>query len=201
MIAVHQLLKIRGRFSVKIVKFLREYFKSPRIVGAVAPSSKRLAEKMISDIDFENAKCIVEYGPGTGVFTDKLVEGKRKDTILLLLEFNKEFCKQLEERYKGYDKIILKNDSAENVDKYLKENNINEVDYVVSGLPFASLPKNVSNKILRKTKSILKKDGLFITFQYTILKKEFIAGFFKKIDLERVVLNVPPAYVLKCQNS
>ncbi|MFL0166271.1 class I SAM-dependent methyltransferase [Candidatus Clostridium helianthi] len=186
---------------MKIVKFLREYFKSPRIVGAVAPSSKRLAEKMISDIDFENAKCIVEYGPGTGVFTDKLVEGKRKDTILLLLEFNKEFCKQLEERYKGYDKIILKNDSAENVDKYLKEHNINEVDYVVSGLPFASLPKNASNKILRKTRSILKKDGVFITFQYTLLKKEFIAGFFKKIDLERVVLNLPPAYVLKCQNS
>lgn len=186
---------------MKMIKFLIEYFKSPRTVGAVAPSSEKLAEKMVKDIDFENAKCIVEYGPGTGVFTDKLIEGKNHDTILLLLEYNKEFCTQLEKRYKGHDSIILINDSAENVDKHLKEYNINEVDYVVSGLPFASLPKNVSNKILRKTKSILKKDGLFITFQYTLLKKEFIAGFFKKIDLERVVLNVPPAYVLKCQNS
>lgn len=186
---------------MRIVKFLIEYFKSPRTVGAVAPSSERLAEKMVKDIDFENAKCIVEYGPGTGVITDKLVEGKRRDTMLLLLEYNKEFCKQLEERYNGYDNIILINDSAENIDKYLQHYNINKVDYVVSGLPFASLPKNVSNKILRKTRSILKKDGMFITFQYTLLKKEFIAGYFKKIDLERVVLNVPPAYVLKCQNS
>ncbi len=186
---------------MKIVKFLIEYFKSPRTVGAVAPSSERLAGKMVKDIDFENAKCIVEYGPGTGVFTDKLVEGKKRDTLLLLLEYNKEFCKQLEDRYNGYDNIILINDSAENVDKYLKEYNINKADYVVSGLPFASLPKSVSNKILRKTKSILKKDGLFITFQYTLLKKEFIAGYFRKIDLERVVFNVPPAYVLKCQNS
>lgn len=185
---------------MKIVKFLIEYFKSPRTVGAVAPSSQKLADKMVRDIDFEKAKCIIEYGPGTGVFTDKLVEGKNKDTILLLLEYNKEFCKQLEERYVGYDNIILINDSAENVDKYLKEYNINKVDYVVSGLPFASLPKNISNKILRKTKSILKKDGLFITFQYTLLKKEFIAGYFRKIDLERVVFNVPPAYVLKCKN-
>lgn len=185
---------------MKIVKFLIEYFKSPRTVGAVAPSSQKLADKMVNDIDFEKAKCIIEYGPGTGVFTDKLVEGKNKDTILLLLEYNKEFCKQLEERYVGYDNIILINDSAENVDKYLKEYNINKVDYVVSGLPFASLPKNISNKILRKTKSILKKDGLFITFQYTLLKKEFIAGYFRKIDLERVVFNVPPAYVLKCKN-
>lgn len=185
---------------MKIVKFLIEYFKSPRTVGAVAPSSKRLADKMVKIIDFKNANCIVEYGPGTGVFTDKLVEEKKKDTILMLLEYNKEFCKQLEERYNGYDNIILINDSAENVDKYLKEYNISKVDYVISGLPFASLPKNVSNKILRKTKSILKKDGIFTTFQYTLLKKEFIAGYFKKIELERVVFNIPPAYVLKCQN-
>lgn len=186
---------------MKIVKFLIEYFKSPRTVGAIAPSSERLAEKMVSDIDFKNAKCIVEYGPGTGVFTDKLVEKKKQDTILLLLEYNKEFCTQLEKRYNEYDNIILINDSAENIDKYLGEYNINKVDYVVSGLPFASLPKNVSNNILRKTKNILKKNGLFITFQYTLLKKEFIAGFFKKIDLERVVFNVPPAYVFKCQSS
>lgn len=186
---------------MKIIKFLIEYFKSPRTVGAVAPSSQRLSEKMIKNIDFENVNCIVEYGPGTGVFTNKLAESKKKDTILLLLECNKEFCKQLEKRYNGYDNIILINDSAENIDKYLKKYNIKKVDCVVSGLPFASLPKNVSNKILRKTRSILKKDGLFITFQYTLLKKEFIAGYFKEIYLERVVLNAPPAYVLKCINS
>lgn len=183
------------------MKFLIEYFKSPRTVGAIAPSSERLAEKMVKDIDFENSECIVEYGPGTGVFTDKLVKGKREDTILILLEYNEEFCKQLEEMYNGYDNIIIINDSAENVDKYLVKYNIKKVDYVVSGLPFASLPKEVSNKILNKTKSILKKDGLFITFQYTLMKKEFIAGYFKEMNIDRVVINVPPAYVLKCYNS
>lgn len=186
---------------MRIITFLKEYFKAPRTVGAVAPSSERLAEKMVSDIDFQNAKCIVEYGPGTGVFTDKLVKRKRQDTLLLLLECNKEFCRQLEERYKGYNNIILINDSAENVDKYLADYNIKKVDYVVSGLPFASLPKNVSIKILKNTRSILKKDGQFITFQYTLLQKEFIGGHFKEIAMERVVLNVPPAYVLRCQNS
>lgn len=186
---------------MKLIKFLVEYLKSPRTVGAVAPSSERLAVKMVSNLDFKNAKCIVEYGPGTGVFTDKLVERKKQDTLLILLEYNKEFCKQLEKRYNGNDNIIIINDSAENADIYLQKYNIKNVDYVVSGLPFASLPKSVSNKILKKTKNILKKDGLFVTFQYTLLKKEFIAGYFKEIELERVVLNVPPAYVLKCKNS
>ncbi|WDV46200.1 rRNA adenine N-6-methyltransferase family protein [Clostridiaceae bacterium M8S5] len=186
---------------MKIKKFLIEYLKSPRTVGAVAPSSERLAEAMVRDIDFINANCIVEYGPGTGVFTDKLVERKKQDTILLLMEYNKEFCKQLEVRYNGYNNVILINDSAENADKYIKEYNINKVDYIVSGLPFASLSKNVSLKILRKTKDILKRDGKFITFQYTLFKKRLIAGYFKKIALDRVMLNVPPAYVLKCGNS
>lgn len=182
-------------------KFLIEYLKSPRTIGAVAPSSKKLAEKMSRDIDFERAKCIVEYGPGTGVFTEKLMKKLKKHTILLLIEYNEDFCKQLEEKYGEHGNVIIVNDSAENVDKYLEKYNIDEVDYVVSGLPFASLPKNVSSKILETTKEILKKNGLFITFQYTLLKKGYIASYFENIRLDRVVLNIPPAYVLKCQNT
>ena len=105
-----------------------EYVKSPKTVGAVAASSKKLAMKMVKDIDFRNVKCIIEYGPGTGVFTDKLVERKKEDTLLILFECNKEFCKQLEERYSGNDNIIILNDSAENVDTYLKKYNLKKVD-------------------------------------------------------------------------
>lgn len=181
-------------------KFLIEYLKSPRTVGAVAPSSKKLAEKMAGDIDFETARCIVEYGPGTGVFTETLMKKIRKHTSLLLIEYNEEFCKQLEERYSDYSNVIVINDSAENIDKHLKKYGVKEVDYVVSGLPFASLPKSMSNKILKKTKEILRHNGMFITFQYTLLKKGYIGSYFKDISLERVILNLPPAYVLKCQN-
>lgn len=185
---------------MNIIKFLAEYIRSPRTIGAVAPSSNGLALKMVNDINFKNAKCIVEYGPGTGVFTDKLLERKNQDTILILLEYNEEFCKQLKDRYNGNNNVIVINDSAENVSMYLEKYNIEKVDYVVSGLPFASLPKDISSKILHTTKNILKKDGLFITFQYTLLKKDSIAGYFKKIDLDKVLFNIPPAYVLKCKN-
>lgn len=182
-------------------KFLIEYFKSPRTVGAVAPSSVKLAEKMADDIDFEKAKCIVEYGPGTGVFTDRLIRKIKRNTMLMLVEYNEEFCKQLEEKYSDYSNVVIINDSAENIDMHLKRYNIDEVDCVVSGLPFASLPKSMSTKILGKTKNILKKNGMFITFQYTLLKKSYIGSYFEDISCERVILNVPPAYVLKCQNT
>lgn len=121
--------------------------------------------------------------------------------MLILVEINKEFCRELEKKYSGNDRILIVHDSAENLDHYLQDLHINEVDYVVSGLPFASLPRGISSQILRKTRSILKKDGLFIAFQYTLLKKEYIAGYFEEIRSERVICNMPPAYVLKCQNS
>lgn len=184
---------------MKNIHFLLQYVKTPRRIGAVAPSSMWLAEKMVSDIDFENAKCIVEYGPGTGVFTDKLLEKRKPDTTLFLLEANKEFCARLREKYAETHNIIIVYGSAEHVDSYLKKHGISRVDYVVSGLPFASLPKNVSESILRKTRKIVGKEGLFITFQYTLLKKAFLSKYFGKIKQERVLRNIPPAYVLKCR--
>lgn len=195
--------KMKGRgvmcAMIKKTNFLKQYFKAPRTIGAVAPSSKWLAEKMVGDIDFENANCIVEYGPGTGVFTEKLLEKKKPDTILFLLETNKEFCTQLRKKYESNHSVIIVYGSAEHVDSYLKKYGIKKVDYIVSGLPFTSLPKDVSEEILLKTRNLLGKDGMFITFQYTLLKKALFDRFFEKIEHERVYLNIPPAYVLKCQ--
>ena len=90
------------------------------------------------------------------------------------------------------------NDGAENIKMYLEIYEINKVDYVVSGLPFASLPKMISHMILDNTKNILKPDGKFITFQYSLVKKEFMRTYFQSISTKRVMINFPPAYVLKC---
>lgn len=186
---------------MKWVNFLLEYVKSPRTVGAIAPSSKELAKKMVQDIDFSNADCIIEYGPGTGVFTEQIVKNKRKGTLLILFEYSKGFASELTQKYGNYDNILIINDSAENIDKHLKKYNIEKVDYIVSGLPFASLPKDSSNKILRLTRELLKREGLFITFQYTLLKKEYISSYFKHVKHEKVLYNLPPAYVLWCRND
>ncbi|MGE7021269.1 rRNA adenine N-6-methyltransferase family protein [Solibacillus cecembensis] len=185
---------------MKSFRFIFQYLLNPRKTGAVLPSSTYLAEKMVQSIDFQNAKYIVELGPGTGVFTDQIMKNKMQHTVVLLIESNKEFCTLLKEKYKNEKNLILINDTAEDIDKYSKEFNIPYVDYVVSGLPFASLPKNVSNVILNKTKKLLRKDGVFITFQYTLLKKDFIHHYFKHIYLTREYRNMPPAFVFCCSN-
>jgi Phospholipid N-methyltransferase len=181
-------------------KFIKQYIKNPKIVGAVAPSSEKLADKMLEDIDFSNVACIVEYGPGTGVFTKKILNKKKGSTIFIAIEYNTEFYKILKEKFKDQKNFILINDSAENLKKYLDKYNISNVDYIVSGLPFASLPDGMSKRILSFTKEILKGRGEFITFQYTLFKMKLFKIYFGKIKSKKVLLNLPPAYVLKCKS-
>lgn len=181
--------------------FLLEYIKNPRKVGAIASSSKYLAYEMINSIDFEKAECIVEYGPGTGAFTEKILSRAKDTTTIILIEINNEFYNILKKLYGHKRNVIILNDSAENIGDILKRHSIKKVDYIVSGLPFASLPEAMSNTILNRTSEVIGEYGQFITFQYTLLKKKYIGNFFKEIKHKKVFRNIPPAYVLKCNGG
>jgi phosphatidylethanolamine/phosphatidyl-N-methylethanolamine N-methyltransferase len=78
--------------------FMYQYFHQPRTVGALLPSSTHLAKKMVKGIDFEHADCIVEYGPGTGVFTRELIRRRSARTTLLLIEYNRHFYEKVKEQ-------------------------------------------------------------------------------------------------------
>ncbi|WP_318614537.1 class I SAM-dependent methyltransferase [Sporosarcina sp. YIM B06819] len=184
-----------------MLKFLKEYIKHPRNTGAIAASTSQLAKGMVNGIDFGKANCIVEIGPGTGAFTKEIVKRKQPGTLLLLIEINEVFSAVLQERYKHDPSIQVINGSAEHIESYLKSSNIGEIDYCVSGLPFASLPAKVSANILKNVMELLKPGGQFITFQYSLVKLTFIKEYFSQIDVEKVWFNLPPAYVLSCGNK
>jgi len=183
-----------GKFS-----FAKEYLLKPRSVGAVLPSSNHLAERMVQSIDFSKARCIVEYGAGTGVFTKKILQLKKPETVLIVFENNEHFYKPLQEEYSNQPNVYITNDSAVDIGAHLQKHGLAQADYVVSGLPFASLPHDVSEGILTQTKKHLHETGCFITFQYTLLKMDFFARFFDEIRTQKEWCNVPPAYVLACK--
>jgi phospholipid N-methyltransferase len=177
---------------MNVFYFLNEYIKHPRTVGALMSSSRQLAKHMIAPINFEQAKCIIEYGPGTGVFTEQLIQ------VLLIIENNKQFFHTLKSKYGAMKNIHIIHGSAEYADKYVQQYKITKVDYIVSGLPFTSLPLATSEKILQVTREVLGSDGKFISFQYTRLKQQFFQSFFVNIDVEKVLWNIPPAFVFTC---
>lgn len=181
--------------------FSKEFIKNPRIVGAISPSGKYLAKEMINSVDFTKAKVIIEYGPGTGVFTEKILSRIKKDTKVFLIEINNDFYKNLKKEYGHKENVTIINDSAENIEEVLKNHNIKQVDYILSGLPFASLPKEVSNKILNTTSKIIKNKGCFITFQYSLTKLNMLRRYFESINYKKEIRNLPPAYVIRCNGG
>ena len=71
----------------------------------------------------------------------------------------------------------------------------------MSGLPFTSLPGEVSRTILAKTANILKGKGGFITFQYSLFKLNFFKEYFCDIKYKKEIRNFPPAYILNCRGE
>ncbi|AIK36087.1 MULTISPECIES: class I SAM-dependent methyltransferase [Bacillus] len=184
---------------MQLITFLTEFVKHPKNTGAIAPSSNILAKKMVGAINFEEAKYILELGPGTGSFTREIIKRKKEHTIFILIEINEVFFKKLQKQFKDDPNVLVIHGSAENIKKYIKELQIEKVDYVLSGLPFTSLPTEVSSRILSSVMESLSEDGEFITFQYSLARKAFIQTFFQEISLKKVWLNLPPAHVLSCR--
>ncbi|MGG3942986.1 rRNA adenine N-6-methyltransferase family protein [Peribacillus psychrosaccharolyticus] len=179
--------------------FIYQYIVNPKTVGAILPSSRYLCNKMINEINFKDAKYIVEYGPGTGVITERILALRNQSTIVVLIENNRKFYYLLKKKFWNKKNFIVIHGSAEHVQHYLTEYKIPHADYIISGLPFAILPQNVSNKILSSTLNVLKTGGEFVTFQYTKGKIPLLKKYFSIITLKREYRNIPPAYILRCE--
>ncbi len=183
------------------MSFLIQYLLHPRSVGAVKPSSKHLAQKMVEDVDFHTAKCIVEIGAGTGAFTEKVVKKKRPSTKYLIFEINDVFYKSLKKKYGKCPNVRIIHDTAGNMGRYLDKYGMKKADCILSGLPFASLPERTSRQILKECRKCLSSGGAFITFQYTKWKIPLFRKYFPSISWKKEYRNVPPAYVLSCRKN
>ncbi|WP_456277008.1 class I SAM-dependent methyltransferase [Bacillus sp. AK128] len=185
--------------TIKRFLFILQYLFRPRTVGSITPSSQFLTKLMMKQIDFKQAEYIVEYGPGTGVFTKHLVKNRKQETVIIIIESNETFYHYVLDQFKDEPNLYVINDSAENIDKILKDLSIPTVNYVVSGLPFASLPRKVSHSILAKTNNLLSQQGRFITFQYSHVNKGLFPEYFQHVEVKRELRNIPPAYVYSCK--
>lgn len=175
--------------------FLKQFFKQKKTVGAISPSSKFLAKKMLSKIDDKKHKVFVEFGPGTGVFTRSILKKIGDDSKLLLFELHDPFYQKLKKEFGNDGRVILINDSAETLNKHLQNNNLTQVDFVISSLPLANFKPRLVYKILTATYTALRKGGYYVQFQYSLKSKKKIEKVFNDIDLNFTSRNLPPAFV------
>jgi len=182
----------RKRLTNPKLQFLKEFLKHPVMVGSVIPSSARLIDKMLAPVDWANTKLFVEYGPGVGTFTRPILERLAPDATLITIDTNADFTAYLKADIDD-ERLIAVTGSAADVEKILADRNLGSAAYVLSGLPFSTLPAGVGEDIAEATANVIRPGGAFLVYQFSPKVRDFIAPFFERIDRGFEWVNVPPA--------
>jgi len=181
-----------------------EFLKNPKRTGAIATSSRRLARMICSEIGVDSASVIVEYGAGTGVFTEEILRVKRPDACFFAIEHSPALAKNFRRKFPD---TRLFEDSAENVAAILEEVGQTQIDSIVCGLPWAAFDEPLQDSLLNATLASLRPGGKFATFAYLqglLLPagkrfKKKLAHSFSTVDKSPTVWrNIPPAFVYRC---
>ena len=195
--------------------FLREFLRRPGRVGAISPSSPQLAQSMVNGLDFSKIRSIVEYGPGSGVFTRAVLERLPKGWLVseggqgrfIAIEYSEQLAELVRDRFSG---VSVVHDSAEHVEAICEQHGVRpgELDVVISGIAWVSVPPARATRMLEATSRVLRSGGEFRTFGYYLglmmpgawhLRAE-VKRLFADVEMSRAVwANMPPAFVYRCR--
>jgi phospholipid N-methyltransferase len=174
------------------LQFLRGFLKHPVMVGSIIPSSRTVIEKMLAPVDWDKTRLFVEYGPGVGTFTRPILDKLGPDATLLTIDTNPEFTKFLR-RSIDDERLVTVTGSAGDVEKILADRGFAYADYVLSGIPFSTLPPGVGDAIGKATAQVIRPGGAFLVYQFSPKVRDFIQPWFDRIDRGFEWINVPPA--------
>lgn len=174
--------------------FFKGFVKHPVMVGSIIPSSETLITHMLSRTDWANTRLFVEYGPGVGTFSQAILRRLAPDATYIAIDTNPDFVAYLaatitDSRFRP----IL--GSAVDVEQIVQDSGFAKADYVLSGLPFSTLPAGVGPAIAAATARVLRPGGAFLVYQFRKRARDFIAPHFTRIDNAMEYWNVPPCHL------
>lgn len=151
---------------------------------------------MISTVNWDTVKLIVELGPGDGCITREIIKRMKPGTVLLSFETNEAFV----EEYLRFDHpdVHIIHDTAEKIGDYIKKYGFDKADYVISSLPLTNFSEELKNSLLDASFSNLKEGGLYMQFQYMTTAKKLLKARSNKVSISFVPMNLPPAFVYTC---
>ena len=173
-------------------QFLRGFLKNPVMVGSIIPSSRVLIDKMLGPVDWAKTRVFVEYGPGVGTFTRPVLDRLGPDATLVTIDTNSDFTHYLKQQIDD-PRLVAVTGSAADVEKILADRNLGQADYVLSGLPFSTLPPGIGDAIAEATAKVIRPGGAFLVYQFSPKVRDFIEPHFDSIKRGFEWINVPPA--------
>lgn len=187
---------IKSRFTSRFddeIRFIRGMMAQPKTVGAIMPTSARMAAKMASIIDTGSGLPVLELGPGTGVITKAILARGVKPESLVSVEYSAQFFEHLKAKYPGVH--FIKGD-AFNIGETLAEYRGQKFDCVISGIPLLNFPMHQRVKLIESLLDLMPAGRPVVQFSYgpksPVAKRPDI---YKVEHFDFIVRNIPPAQI------
>lgn len=157
---------------------------------------------MVACLDFRAGAAVLELGPGTGSFTQVVRERLSDRSIYLGIERDAQLLQILKRRFPD---LTFVHGSAEDAVRHLREAGHTQVQAIISGLPFASLPDEVQARIFDALGELMQPGVTFRAVQYlhtqrfpaAVKFRRQMSSLFGPVEVSPPVFwNVPPAVVL-----
>ena len=171
--------------------FFRGFLEHPVMVGSIIPSSRYTIRAMLAPVDWDQCRLFVEYGPGVGTFCQPVLDRLRRDGTLIVIDTNPLFIDYLRRTITD-SRFIAVHGSAEDVEAIVRAHGHEQADYVLSGLPFSTLPDGVGLRIAAATHRVIRPGGAFLTYQFSKVARDLTAQFFDRVDDGFEWLNILP---------
>jgi phospholipid N-methyltransferase len=137
--------------------FFRAWLRDPKRIAAIAPSSTALASAMTAAI-----APVIELGPGTGVFTEALIDRGIPEHRIALVELGDEFVDALSRRFPRAS--VFRHDASRLGTLQFFDGEL--AGAVVSGLPLLAMTPARVRRVLQDAFSRLRPGGAFYQFTY-----------------------------------
>ena len=167
------------------------------MLGSVVPSSPFLVKDMMSQVDWDRARVLVEYGPGVGTFTREILRRMRPDAVLVAIELNTDFVNYLNDHICD-PRFRVVQGSAARVRQILAEQGLAPADSIISGLPYRNMTDSLRREILEESRLALNPQGSMVLFQYTRTLLPYLESSFSSVKLNFQFFNILPALIFHC---
>jgi len=184
------------------IQLLQAFLKNPGKVGSITPSSPELAAKMLQGVRPDADNIVLELGVGTGAITKYLEQIIPDRNSYLGIELDSELVENLQAGHPNLNVVCA---NAMDAYEIHRKSGLGKVRYLVCCLPFVSLPKEVTERVLSEVEKFMHEGCELRMFQYAhgyylppaIKIREFLRDRYGKSKRSQLILkNMPPAFTL-----
>lgn len=193
---------MKNKKPAPALDFFQVFAANPLSVGAIAPSSRKLAHAMIQDLRLDPGEGVLELGPGTGAITAQIQQILPEPEAYLGIERQPKFTLLLK---RSFPDLAFITGSAEDSNTLSAQSNLPVIKVIVSSLPFANLSPSTQDQIISSIHTLMGPHVIFRTYQYlhayhlplaVRFRKQMNTLFGRFQRSKPLWSNLPPAYVL-----